>query len=69
MNPPPIRTRSELERAIRDGEMTGARLMAGASFGSKAERALVGSLLYRLAGVARRAFDPDAARSIDGGTP
>jgi hypothetical protein len=63
----PIRTRAELAKAISDGETIGARLMAGASFGSKAERALVGALLYRLAGVARRAFDPDAAGALDGG--
>jgi hypothetical protein len=61
----PIRTRSELERAIRDGEMIGARLMAGAQFGSKAERELVGRLLYQLAEVARRAFDPQAAADFD----
>jgi hypothetical protein len=62
----PIRTRAELTKAIADGEMIGARLMAGAAFGSKAERALVGALLYRLAGVARRAFDPQAAADFDG---
>jgi hypothetical protein len=68
MTPPPIRTRVALERAIRDGEMTGARLMAGAAFGSKTEREMVGRLLYQLADVARRAFDPDAGRAIEGET-
>jgi hypothetical protein len=62
----PIRTRTELTKAIKDGEMIGARLMAGAAFGSKAEREMVGALLYRLAGVARRAFDPDAQAGFDG---
>jgi hypothetical protein len=66
MTPPPIRTRVALERAIRDGEMTGARLMAGANFGSKGEREMIGLLLYQLADVARRAFDPDAGRSLEG---
>jgi hypothetical protein len=62
----PIRTRAELTKAIKDGELVGARLMAGASFGSKAEREMIGALLYRLAGVARRAFDPHAAADLDG---
>jgi hypothetical protein len=65
----PIRTRSELERAIRDGEMVGARLMAGSTFGSKAEREFVGDILLRLAGIARRAFDPEARRALDGDSP
>jgi len=57
----PIRTRTELAKAIKDGEMIGARLMAGAAIGSKTERKMVGALLYKLAGVARRAFDPEAS--------
>jgi hypothetical protein len=61
----PIRTRAALQKAITDGEMIGARLMAGAAFGSKAERELVGRLLYQLAEVARRAFDPNAAERFD----
>ena len=64
---PKIRTVTALEKAIRDGEMIGARLRAGSQFGSKPERELVGLLLTQLADVARRAnaagrvaFGPDA---------
>jgi hypothetical protein len=50
-----ITTGTALEKAIRDGEMIGARLLAGSSFSGKAERELVGSLITQLADVARRA--------------
>lgn len=52
---PKITTGTALQKAIRDGEMIGARLMAGSQFGSKPERELVGLLLTQLADVARRA--------------
>ena len=52
---PKITTGTALEKAIRDGEMIGARLRAGSAFGSKPERELVGVLITQLADVARRA--------------
>lgn len=56
--PPMIRTGTELRAAIQHGEQMGARLMAGSVL-SATERRIVGGLLYQLAGVSRRAFDPD----------
>jgi len=55
MTPDKITTGRALEKAIRDSEMIGARLLAGSSFGSKSERELVGALMTQLADVARRA--------------
>lgn len=56
-----IRTRSELRRAIRDAETTAALLrQPGAVLHGRGARERIADLLDALAGVCRRAFDPDA---------
>jgi len=51
-----LRSRKDLERAIRDGRIMGASMMAGKQFGSKTEREGAGRVMYQLADVLDRAI-------------
>lgn len=56
MHPIRIKSRRQLEQAMRQGATIGASLMAGSNFGSKTEREQAGRVLWSLADLLERAL-------------